>query len=177
MPSWRAASALVSLAMLDPPRRRATSTKVYPGLPSRKIPRKGPVDHGRIAFAGAVRFPPHGLDIALLNMIRLPHQLALRGVILLGQAVPLLPPVGQGLQVRPGSRELRRQVRTEGRDTRRHRLLVRPWGSLEVIRRLRGRRQQRLMHGEVLRTLRGREDRRETLVDLRYTYGLRRGLM
>src|SRR5439155_15665341 len=135
MPSWRAASALVSLAMLDPPRRRAISTEVYPGLPSCKIPRKGPVDYGRIAFARAVRFPPHGLNIALLDVVGLPHQLALGAIILLGQAVPLLPPVCQGLQVRPGSCELRRQVRTEGRDTRRHRLLVRPWGSREVIRR------------------------------------------
>src|SRR5439155_26932607 len=181
MPSWRAASALVSLAMLDPPRRRATSTKVYPGLPSRKIPRKGPVDHGRIAFAGAVRFPPHGLDIALLDVVRLPHQLALGGVILLGQAVPLLPPVRQGLQVGPDGREFRRQGRTEsrlqGRDARRHLRLVRPWGSREAIRGLRGRRQQRLMDWEVLRTLRGWEDRRGTLVDIRSTYGRGRGLV
>src|SRR5205823_1362212 len=114
---------------------------------------------------------------ALLNMVRLPHQLALGGIILLGQAVPLLPPVCQGLQVWPGSRELRRQVRAESRGARRHLRLVRPWGSLEAIRDLRGRRQQRLMDGEVLRTLRGWEDRRWTLVDLRYTYGRGRGLV
>src|SRR5207253_11260149 len=95
----------------------------------------------------------------------------------LGQAVPLLPPVCQGLQVGPGGRELLCQGRAEGRDTRRHLRLVCPWGSLEAIRGLRGRRQQRLMHGEVLRTLGGREDRGGTLVDLRYTYGRGRGLV
>src|SRR5207249_7743516 len=168
MPSWRAASALVSLAMHDPPRRRAISTKVHPGLPSRKIPRKCPVDDGRVAFARAVRFSPHGLDIALLNVVRLPHQLALGAIILLGQVVPLLPPVCQGLQVRPDGRELRRQVRAEGRGARRHLRRVRPWGSWEAIRRFWRRREQRLMFWGRLRTLRGREDRGGTLVDLRY---------
>src|SRR6266446_9622766 len=105
-----------------------------PGLPSRKIPRKGPVDDGRIAFPGAVRFPLHSVDVALLNMVRLPGQLAVGVIILLGEVLPLLPPGREGLQVWPDGRELCRQGRAEsrlqGREARRTSRIVRPWGRL-----------------------------------------------
>jgi len=58
--------------------------KVSPGLPSPKIAGKCPVDDGRMAFPGAVRLLFHGVDIALLDMIGLPGELAVWGVILLG---------------------------------------------------------------------------------------------
>jgi hypothetical protein len=148
---------------------------VYPGLPSRKILGECPVDDGRIAFAGAVRFPLHGVNVALLDMVRLSGQLAVGGLLLLGQVLPLLLPVRKRLQVRPEGCELRRQVRAEGRgrgrEARRHLLLVRPWGSREAIRDLGRCREQRLMRGEVLGELRGRQDCRGTLVDIRSTDG------
>src|SRR6266446_5769133 len=126
-----------------------------PGLPSRKIPRKGPVDDGRIAFPGAVRFPLHSVDVALLNMVRLPGQLAVGVIILLSQVLPLLPPGRERLQVWPDGRELRRQGRTEsrlqGREARRTSRIVRPWGRREAIRGLWRRRHQRLMHWGRLR--------------------------
>jgi hypothetical protein len=59
----------VRWAMHAPPRGRETSTKVDLELPSRKISGKRPVDDSRVAFPGAVRFPLHGVDRALLNML------------------------------------------------------------------------------------------------------------
>src|SRR5215471_11224987 len=83
-PATRDASLMVSLAMHAPPRGRETSTKVYLGLPSRKISGKRPVDDGRIAFPGTVRLALHGVNITLLDMVGLPGQLTVRGIILLG---------------------------------------------------------------------------------------------
>jgi hypothetical protein len=83
-------------------------------LPSCKILRKRPVDDRRIAFAGAVRFALDGVDIALLDMIGLSGQLAVGSLVLLGQALPLVPSVRERLEVRPDGRELRRQLRAEG---------------------------------------------------------------
>jgi hypothetical protein len=68
-----------------------------------------------MAFSCAVRLPLHGVDIALLDMIGLPSQLAVWGLILLGQELTLLPPVRDRLEVWPESREFRQQGRTEGR--------------------------------------------------------------
>jgi hypothetical protein len=82
-------------------------------LPSCKIPRKRPVDDRRIAFARAVHFALDGVDRALFDMVRLPHQLAVGGLVLLGEALPLVPPVRERLEVRPDGRELCRQVRAE----------------------------------------------------------------
>src|SRR6266478_666637 len=172
---------MVSLAIHDPPRWRAISTKVHPGLPSRKVPGKGPVDDSRITFPGAVRLPLHGVDVALLDMVRLPGQLAVGGLSLLDQVLPLLPPGRERLQVRPDGRELRRQGRTESRlqgcEARRTSRIVRPWGRWEAIRGLWRRRHQRLMHWEVSRKLSGRQDGRGTLVDVRFTYGRGWGLV
>src|SRR6266446_5489154 len=53
------------------------------GLPPRKIPRKCPVHDGRVTFPGAVCFPLHGVDKALLDMVRLACELAVWGIILL----------------------------------------------------------------------------------------------
>src|SRR5712691_2491662 len=99
--------------MLDPPRARNPPRWTL-GLPSCKIPRKGPVDDSRIAFPGAVRFPLHGVDVALFDVVRLPGQLAVGVIILLGEVLPLLPPGRERLQVWPDGRELRRQGRAEG---------------------------------------------------------------
>ena len=84
---------------------------VSPGLPSRKIAGKRPVDDGRMAFPGAVRLLFHGVDIALLDMIGLPGQLALWGVILLGEDLPLLPPVRDGLKFWPDSHKFLKEQR------------------------------------------------------------------
>jgi hypothetical protein len=93
---------------------RVADRCLWAALPARKVPRKRAVHHGRIAFACAVRFALHGVDIALLDMVRLPHQLAIGGILLLGEALPLLPPVRERLEGRPEGRELRRQLRAEG---------------------------------------------------------------
>ena len=77
--------------------------KVSRGLPAPKIAGKRPVDDGRMAFPGAVRFLLHSVNIALLDMIGLPGQLAIWGVILLGQALPLLPPARNCLEFWPES--------------------------------------------------------------------------
>jgi len=53
-------------------------------LASPKIAGKRPVDDGCMAFPCAVRLPLHGIDIALLDRVRLPGQLAGWGLILLG---------------------------------------------------------------------------------------------
>src|SRR4029434_4911231 len=95
----------------ESPRGRETSPKVSPGLPSPKIAGKRPVDDGRMAFPCAVRLLLHGIDIALLDMIGLPGQLALWGVILLGQDLPLLPPVRNGLEFWPDSRKFIQEQR------------------------------------------------------------------
>jgi hypothetical protein len=69
--------------------------------PARKVPGKRSIDHGRIAFARAVRFALDGVDIALLDIVRLPHQLTVRGLVLLGETLPLVLPVHYRLEVRP----------------------------------------------------------------------------
>jgi hypothetical protein len=139
-------------------------TKVSLGFPSPKIAGKRPVDDGRMAFPGAVRLPLHGVDIALLDMIGLPGQLAVWGLILLGQELSLLPPVRNGLEVWPERREFLQQSRAgdywRGLDARRVPWIARLWGRLEAIRGLRGRRQQGGMLWEVLREWRGRRRRR-----------------
>src|SRR5437016_14030217 len=88
---------------------------VHPGLPSRKVPGKRPIDDGRMAFPRAVRLLLHGVDIALFDMVGLPGQLAVWDLILLGEALPLLPPLRDRLQVWPGGRELVQQGRAEDR--------------------------------------------------------------
>jgi hypothetical protein len=59
----------------------------------RKIPGQHAVDDSRLTVPRAVCLPLHGVDVALLDLVGLPGQLARWGLILLGQALPLLPPV------------------------------------------------------------------------------------
>jgi hypothetical protein len=64
-----------------------------------------------MAFPGAVRFLLHSVDIALFDMIGLPGQLAVWGVILLRQELSLLPPARDRLEVWPERREFFQQGR------------------------------------------------------------------
>src|SRR5437588_8861 len=119
--------------------------RVYPELPSRKVAGKRPVDDGRMAFPRAVRLLLYGVDIALFDMVGLPSQLAVWGLILPGQALPLLPPLCDRLQVWPDSREFVQQGRAEARwrgldVVRRPPWIARLLGRRDTIRGLRGRR-------------------------------------
>jgi len=82
--------------------------KVSLGFPAPKIAGERPVDDGRMAFPSAVRLPLHSIDIALLDMIGLPGELPVWGVILLGQALPLLPPACDCLECWPDSQKFLR---------------------------------------------------------------------
>src|SRR5947209_4039316 len=74
--------------------------------PACKILGKGAVDHGRVAFPSQVCFPLDGLDIALLDVVRLPCQLPRRRVRVLPLWLPITPPGEESLELRPSRGEV-----------------------------------------------------------------------
>src|SRR4051812_27907620 len=81
--------------------RTQSGPAVDTGLAPGKVAGQRAVHHGRSTFPCAIRFALHGVDIALLDRVRLPHQLAVGGRVLLGQRLPLVPPMGERLEGRP----------------------------------------------------------------------------
>ena len=74
-------------------------------LPFTKILRKGAIDDRGIGHALHVRFPLDRLNKALLDVVGLPHQLAVRIAGLVDLPLSLLPPGQELLQIGEGLRK------------------------------------------------------------------------